>query len=376
MGVVIKIIATVVLVLVAKLRGVKRLGMEAIEKAYYSGGAGALASQKVFLREHPQFDKRQVEQFFRDNEVVRQFYGRRKSIKKYGTRMVAYYPFQRVHVDLADFRNTRTRFHYCLIAICNYSKFLMVMALKKKSSEVVASALLEIYEKICNLRAMANLTTLFITDAGREFNNSLIRKTFKRRRNVFFHIARSSTSKAFLAERMIGTLRRRLPLLALHDNTRKPWFEHLTSALYSYNQTKQAGLGDCTPIQAAPLHPRFVQRVIAQRSELSLDKVLEQMAQGISKAGLQKGDYVRTVLQARLFAKGSKVPKIGTKLYIVYHIKLPNINKPLSYPYYRIRDLEGRKVRRLYQRHELVKVDPASRHHPGHQQYRQISSSK
>ena len=94
------------------------------------------------------------------------------------------------------------------------------------------------------------------------------------------------------------------------------------------------------------------------------------MAKGISKAGLEKGDYVRTILKVKQFAKGSEVPKIGTKLYVVYHVKLPNIMKPLSYPYYRVRDLAGNKIPRLYQRHELVKVDRASHLHPSNPQYR------
>ena len=344
--------------------------MDVVENAYYGGGPGALSSQDVFLRAHPEFNKDDVAQFFRDNVTIRKFYGRKKTNKKYGTRMVAYYPFQRVHVDLADFRNVSKRFQYCLIAVCNYSKFLMVIALKNKSAKIVVQALVEIYDKIRNLLAMDNLTTLFISDAGREFNNELVRSTFKRHQNVSFHIARSSLSKAFQAERMIGTLRQKLQLLSLHNTKRKPWYEYLTPILYSYNQTVQSSLGGCTPLQAAALHPNFIKHVVAQRSKYRLDHILAQMAKGISKAGLEKGDYVRTILKVKQFAKGSEVPKIGTKLYVVYHVKLPNIMKPLSYPYYRVRDLAGNKIHWLYQRHELVKVDKASHLHPSNPQYR------
>ena len=337
--------------------------MEDIRRTYFSAKAGALGSEKAFRRAHPQLDKRLVKQFFRDNVAVRQYYGRKNPSKVYAMRMVAYYPFERVHVDLADFRKKKRRFHYCFTAVCCFTRFVVAFAIKDKSAKTVKEAFRVLHDRIRELRPLGDLHTTFITDAGREFTNRHLKRMFQNVSDVSFHVARSSLSKAFLAERTNRTLRRKIQLLTLNQ-PQTGWFDHLSTALFSYNETKKDVLGGCSPVQAVHLNATFVSHMAQQRSKFSLDQNLEFMGQAAHKAGLAKGDYVRKALRLKRFAKGSEQPRIGTEIFRVVGLKLPNLSKSLAYPYYRISTLRGSKVRRLFQRHELVRVDPDSVHHP------------
>lgn len=337
--------------------------MEEIKRAYYSNGGGALGSEKTFRRAFPEFDKGLVKRFFRDQEVVRQFYGRKNPSKTYNQRMIAYYPFERIHVDLADFRKKHHRFKYMFTAACCFTRFVIAIAIRNKNAETVMNAFQVLYDKIRELRPMSSLHTTFITDAGKEFTNRRLKNMFGRHADVSFHIARSSLSKAFLAERTNRTLRRKIALLSLQQ-PKVAWFEHLSTALYSYNETRRSELGDCSPIQAVHLDPQFVSFMGGQRTKLPLTQKLKLALKGAKKAGLVKGDYVRRKLARKWTEKGSELPKIGTKVFRIAAIKLPSLNKPLAYPYYRLVTLGGHKVQRLYQRHELVLVDPNSIHHP------------
>ena len=337
--------------------------MEEIVEAYYSGGAGALSSEKTFRRAHPEFDKGLVKQFFRDNEVTRQFYGRQNPNKTYASSMVAYYPFERVHVDLADFRKKKTVYRLCFTAICCYSRFVIGIAIRNKNAVTVMEAFQALYDRIRELRPMNNLHTTFITDAGREFTNRHLKKMFEKHSDVSFHIARSSLSKAFLAERTNRTLRRKIALLSLQQ-PRVAWYDHLSTALFSCNETQRRELGDCSPIQAVHLDPQFVQHMREQRTKIPLGKTFQLALKAAERAGLVKGDYVRKKLAKKWTEKGSELPKIGTEVFKIASLKLPNVNKPRAYPYYRLQTLRGNKLRRLYQRHELVLVNPQSIHHP------------
>ena len=337
--------------------------MEEISRAFYSGEPGSLASEKVFRKNHPEFDKNLVKQFFQDNEVVRRYYGRKRPSKKFAQQMVSYYPLDRVHVDLADFRKKSRRYKYCFTAVCCYTKFLVAIAIRNKNAGTVLEAFKVLHETIVGLRPLTNGHTLFVTDAGREFHNKHLRKYFKKRKDVTFHIARSSLSKAFLAERTNRTLRGKLELLCQHDRSRR-WYQHLPAAVESHNRTPRSELGDCTPMEAVRLKRRFVSHMLKQRSKRTLTEILEQMAWGVNRAGLHRGDFVRLTKRVKWPGKGSEQPKIGEEIFKISHLKLPSLNKPKSFPYYRLRDLNGAKVSRLFRRHELVKVSRESLHHP------------
>lgn len=337
--------------------------MEEIAQAYFSGGGGALSSEKTFRRAHPEFDKGLVKRFFRDQDVVRQFYGRTNPNKTYASGMVAYYPFERVHVDLADFRKRKKPFKYSFTAACCFTRFVIAIAIRNKNAQTVMDAFQVLYDRIKELRPLNSLHTTFITDAGKEFTNRHLKNKFRRHSDVSFHIARSSLSKAFLAERTNRTLRRKIALLSLQQ-PRVAWFNHLSTALYSYNETKRRELGDCSPIQAVHLDPQFVDYVREKRTKLALGQTFKLALEAAKKAGLVKGDYVRKKSVIKWTEKGSELPKIQTQVFRIGAVKLPNLNKPRAYPYYRLVTLSGHKVRRLYQRHELVLVDRQSIHHP------------
>ena len=118
-----------------------------IEKAYFSSKSGGLSSENVFKRAHPQFPKDAVRTFFKENSVVRQFYGVPKSRPKITEQHCrAAYPLSRLHIDIMYLKDKAVP--YALVAVCNYSRYAYVQPLVNKTARETARGLAVILTQV------------------------------------------------------------------------------------------------------------------------------------------------------------------------------------------------------------------------------------
>lgn len=340
-----------------------------IARVYYSGEPGGLGSKTAFIKAHPYFPRHQVDLFFAEDPQTQRFYGKSPYRKRSEQTQIAYFPGQRVQLDLASFQNQAGPWTWLLVAICNYSNFAWVVPLPDKTAAAVSKALESLMrESFQPIRPFNVSHTVFLCDRGREFDNALVASLLQSSETFFMAFLRSSVQKASSAEKLIWIIRRKLKLLMDHVN--QPWHTYLDRVLTSYNGTKQQVLGNFSPKEVITNHPGYKTWLRAKRGSITTESVTSAMTEAVRAAGLYPQDFVKIGHKKKIFEKGSITPRVSQQLFQITHLKLPNLSAPNRFPMYRLRNLMGESMPPLFRRPDLVRLDPSSSSHPLHPDFR------
>jgi len=267
----------------------------------------------------------------------------------------SYYFSQRWEGDLADIGTQRTkdpmtgqsRGRYILLYVDTFSKKVFLRGIKDKSAVSVLAATKDIFEE---LQDPYHAPYELITDAGKEFENRLM-KAYLKEQGVLFRVA-VGEHKARFAERYVRSLKKILiPYIESFPST--SWEEVARHVMQAMNQRFNRSL-DMSP-NDVPHHWQQVQKRYETKDPLvPFDQYLAQ------QTSLQNGGTVRDGKQT--FAVGSKV-FIPFKRAILdkesdrqYTYQVFSIKKILTdkEPYlYQLKDALGKVVKRLYYGREL-----------------------
>lgn len=338
-----------------------------------SANPGALYSlSRLSKVKNLKFDQDELKNFYRENNVLRQFYGAKNIPNKKTVRNgYASYPLERIHIDLCEMtkQQGKSKFKYILFAVDNFSRYVFYTLLVSKQSQVMAKAANDLLDEMKPFRTLSfNNSSVFLSDLGTEFITSF-KKVLQHNGHYFVNLA-TSESKAFYAERFIRTFRTLLKIkqiaLDLDKQENENWAALLPDIIKSYNATPHKSLQYQSPLDFIRLEKTAV------RTTANLKKTNPQTKAEFfaalklyeKKRPFQLGDYVNiTLAKKNVFSKGSEQTKIGLEIFKIYKIRPPILN-PAKLAYYFLQDLTGQNITGGFYEKNLVLIPPSSRRHP------------
>ena len=123
--------------------------------------------QKAVKKKLKDVKKYEIENFLLSDRI-HSLYKPRKKVKIY-RKILVKYPFETLSLDLLDLQSLKTRnklFSYLCVCICNFSKFLIIEKIKKKSKECMKKAMIDILQ---NPVVQEQKVKFFNTDRGELF---------------------------------------------------------------------------------------------------------------------------------------------------------------------------------------------------------------
>ena len=229
-----------------------------------SNSPGALYSLSRLKKTHPEFSSRDLIEFYRENDVLRQFYGAKNIPKKKLVRNgYATYPLERIHIDLCEMTRQQgnSPYKYILFAVDNYSRYAFFVLLKSKKAHEMEGAAKQLLEQMSKFRTLSfNKSSVFMSDLGTEFVTTF-KQVLLSRGHFFVNLA-TSHSKAFYVERFIRTFRTLLRIkqtsLDLDNRDFERWDTLVGDVLETYNCTPHNSLRYSTPLDYITLQKKTI----------------------------------------------------------------------------------------------------------------------
>ena len=283
------------------------------------------------IKSVPSFSSK-IKEFLQTNET--QSKHRRIIKKKFPTRrIITHYPFQIWMGDLIEYTQygysrMNGGFKYILVLIDCFSKKAFTEPIKRKSKTDVANAL----NKILTLQP--DYPNTLITDEGLEFYNKAVKKILSK--FGIHHYSIKTPRKASIVERLNRTLKTRLEKY-FYQNKTKRWLDVIEPFTKNYNRTYHRSIG---------MAPNDV-------NDKNLDVVFDNLYPNIGrkpKPRFQIGDLVRILKPKTIFEKGYK-QNWSDETYTIAKYK-----SVADRVWYRIRDLNGTLLTRIFYYFELNRV--------------------
>jgi hypothetical protein len=275
---------------------------ESLHELYYSAATGLSSATKLYERAKKaglRVTKQQVKDFVERQETDQVY--RKPKVKHYYP-LLAYSPFSRVQIDLADVHqvahwNSGVKFLFCAVDV--QSRFAFVLPLKDKGDGEVLRAFTAIVEKIMEMHTFP--PSELDSDQEASFMSRQFRKYCKER-NIHQRFAPIEDYKATaVVERFIQTLRELIGRYLTAHHTQR-YVDALGELVENYNTRINGGIGS-TPEEMAKGEAGTEQRYWKlRRTEITKargDKV------HIRAAVLKVGDRVRVLLRRGAFTKGT-----------------------------------------------------------------------
>lgn len=270
-----------------------------------------------------------ITEFLRKNDLHSQY--RRIVKKKFPRRRVmARFPFEIFMADLIEYPNDRfvnNGYKFILILIDCFTKMVYAAPMKKKNKEWTADAFESIFKHF------DQFPTNLVTDGGKEFFNSSVQKVFHNYGINHYRASTKTKFKASVAERVIGTLKRKLEKYFVKNETRK-WTDILDKFVLNYNKTPHRSIG------MAPLDVTNDNREQVYK-QLYPDKNISVVCK------YKVGDKVRKLRAKKDFEKGY-TPNWSEKIY-----QIADSRQSHGVCYYKIGELDGKILNESYYYYEL-----------------------
>jgi hypothetical protein len=242
---------------------------------------------------------------------------------------VSPHPLFELEVDLIDLANksdSNDGFKYIFIAIDNFTKFAHAVPIKTKTPNDIVPAMEEV------LTVIGVPKQLYSDQEGAFENNAFVRLMNK---HMIKHI--KVVSGAHTVERLIRTIKEHIfRRLDANDENHNLWLKYLKPVITKYNNTKH------NTIHMTPTEARNDDKQLTVSFNLH-----NHAKRNRNYPDLSVGDTVRVLLKTDKNRKGY-MPKWSVETYKVMFI---------SGQYYRINTTK----RKVYIRHELLKVDVQSK---------------
>ena len=226
---------------------------------------------------------RKIAKYLRKNETHSLHKPRRKKFKR--RRIIVYYPYQIVQMDLIEMRNIRGSnygYNYILLTIDCFSKKIWLRKMKTKSGPETADAIKSV------IADMESPPQTLIFDEGLEFYNKYVNMILQQY-NIHSYSIRTST-KAGAAERANRTIKSMLWKYFTEFNTKR-WVDQISKIQDVYNNTYHS------TIKRAP-------NEVTWKNRKEVFKVMFPEIHDRVKCKLREGDKVRVAIQKTIFEKG------------------------------------------------------------------------
>ena len=226
---------------------------------------------------------RKIAKYLRKNETHSLHKPRRKKFKR--RRIIVYYPYQIVQMDLIEMRNisgSNYGYNYVLLAIDCFSKKIWMRKMKTKTGKETADAIKSV------IGAMEWPPQTVIFDEGLEFYNKYVNMLFQQY-NIHSYSIRTST-KAGAAERANRTIKSMIWKYFTEFHTKR-WIDQITKIQDVYNNTYHSTIKR-TPNEVTWANRKEVFKVMFPEIH---DRV---------KCKLREGDKVRVAIKKTIFEKG------------------------------------------------------------------------
>ena len=268
-------------------------------------------------------------------------YTRHKPLVKNFTRRRFYSPrideiWQADLAYFSDFPEDNDGFLYWLVVLDTFSKYCWVIPLRTKQGLEVANG----FQKI--LSESKRKPNSLNTDSGTEFTGNKFQIVLKNN-NIKFYTTQNE-GKAMMAERLIGTFKRKLGMYMTHYNTRR-WVEALNDFVYNYNYNTIHSSTKLKPYEASQKdneHKVFF-KLYGKKMEPRKPKYII-------------GDKIRIYKWNPLFTKSFR-PNFSEEIFEISEVvKTSNGNytKPVTY---RIKDYNEEPVKGTFYENEIVRFN-------------------
>ena len=191
-------------------------------------------------------------------------------------------------------------FKYGLVVIDCFTRVIYFKSMKNKTAEATAAAFDAIFSDFDE--PPVNI----VTDAGKEFFNSLVNKVFESYGIVHYRTPTKTRWKASMAERAIRTIKSRLAKI-FYKRKNNIWYDVVDQVVANYNNTSHSAHG-FRPLDVTDENRDQVYKILYPKNELSL----------VCK--LYKGDKVRKIREKTQFEKGY-TQKWSDEIYIISSVR-------------------------------------------------------
>ena len=241
---------------------------------------------------------RKIAKYLRKNTTHSLHKPRRKKFKR--RRIIVYYPYQIVQMDLIELRNlsgNNRGYNYILLVIDCFSKKIWLRKLKTKTGGETADAIKSV------IADMDSPPQTVIFDEGLEFYNKYVDMLFAQY-NIHYYSIRTSR-KAGAAERANRTIKSQMWKYFTENNT-KTWIDQVENFQNNYNNT----------------YHRTIKRTPNEVTWSNRKSVFKDMYPDIDdrvKCKLKEGDRVRVAIYKDIFKKGY-TQNWSKEIYIVHKV--------------------------------------------------------
>ena len=235
--------------------------------------------------------------------------------------------------DLADMQKVSRQnngFHYILVVIDCFSKYVWCVPVKKKDSTNMVIAFTKLFKE-----SYPRIPKRLQTDKGKEFLNKPLQDLFKKFK--INHFVTQNETKASMAERVIRTLKTKIYRWFDHTNG-KSYVNALDKIVKAYNSSYHRTIG-MKPIEVKKKDvERLWQRVYGKH-----------LIKGQTKPKFTKDEPIRISSAKTIFDKGY-LPNWSEEVF--------KISDKVDHPrkVYKIEDLDGEKIKGTFYPEELQKV--------------------
>ncbi len=250
-------------------------------------------------------------------------------------------------IEVGDLAKWNNDYHYILVVIDTFSKYVWARAVRRKQSDQVAKALLD----------MPDLQSVFLySDAGKEFTGAPFQEAI-RKLGMSHRICTSSEFHCPFVERVIQSLKERLFQAMTHKRTRR-WVDLLPGVVDTYN----ASIHSTTKLAPNEAHDD------AKTLEVYTNTMKRYPTSKRIKYKYKKGDLVRILKSQENLARKGYLPQFTWE---IFRIRQRANNRPLdrqAVPAYLLEDLKGEEIENaVFYEDELSLVDVSqlkNREHP------------
>ena len=234
-------------------------------------------------------------------------------------------------IDVQELASLNKGFRFLLTVIDTLSKYAWVVPIKNKTGSATAEAFAKIFKK-------GRKPQYLRTDAGKEFENSVVQKLLKKH-NVH-HFTAKNVVKAAVVERFNRTLRAKM-WKYFHSTGKRKYVDVLPDLVKSYNGAVHSTIR-VTPDSVTPYNGEDVWRTLY--GHLLKKKPAENVK-------FKKGDLVRISKAKGTFEKGYKTNWVE-ETFTINNVFAGRVGRPR----YELLDANGEVLIGTFKHEELQKI--------------------
>ena len=338
---------------------------------FFSGGRGSLSAPSS-LSKNTKFDPTKIQKFAQNDPTLSKFYPivRRQKNAVQGTNV--YHVLERVHIDLANFRNEdSTTFIYGLVARDCYSQKTWNVPTVSKNAKHMLEAFKQLLGKFKGLQARFPTLTkniTFYSDAGLEFTSKAVTSFLSKEghRNIYLR----SERKSYYAELAIRLYRQKLAILKSKVGPKRfkevgGWVNYNDIILRSMNNSPSRALCGFTPNQVYSMNVKALASIQARQPKFDIKNWFKWKQRKLKEGQKYINQYCKIVMRFKnYFVKRSQKQRISDTVYKIVRVRPPSMQHPKNKCLLKLEDLAKHELPSWFQVDQVVLIPTSSRFNP------------